>query len=172
MPKEKKRQKHNISGQYFFHYLTRSLSDTSSYVQIWWHQGSVTGYSLCSTAQPDTDFLLIDPIIGAIIIIPNHKEMDGMLFRKMFFSLSFTRTPENMCFSYSQWYFLYEISNHSAVKVSERKWTQTENHSQWPYWKHRQRRIEPLTAYHANMSGSLGHMLIKWQIIYKPMFSD
>jgi len=59
--------------------LSLSLSlflcpDTLSYVQVWRHHGSMTGYSLCSTPQPGTGFLLMHQIIGAIII-PNHKEI-------------------------------------------------------------------------------------------------
>lgn len=96
--------------------------------RFFWHQGTVTGCSLCLTTQPVTDFLLIDLIIGAIIIIPNHKEMDCTLFRIFFF---FPTHTQKYVLSHSQWYFLYEISNHSAVKVSERKWTQTGNQSQW-----------------------------------------
>lgn len=65
--------------------------------RFFWHQGTVTGCSLCLTTQPVTDFLLIDPIIGAIIIIPNHKEMDCTLFR-IFFFLSHTH-PKICAFS-------------------------------------------------------------------------
>ncbi len=128
----------------------------------------MTGYSLCSTAQPDTDFLLIDPIIGAIIIIPNHKEMDGMLSRENIF-LSFTRTPENMCFlTHSDTFFMrsattvlskFQKGNEPRQKIIHNNTCQS-----IPYRKHRQR-TEPLTAYHGNMSGSQGHTLITFQSV-------
>lgn len=125
--KGKKKGKNNISGQNPFQLsLFLSLSDTLSYVQDWRHQGSMTGYSLRSTPQPDTDFLLMDQIIGAIII-PNHKEMAHTIQEKSFFLSLFHM--------YTRKYVLSQIDTvfmRSAVTVllvSERKWNQTENQS-------------------------------------------
>lgn len=116
MSKEKKKRTKTIFlAKIFFNYLSLSLSlsDTLSYVQDWRHQGSMTGYSLCSTPQPDNDFLLMDQIIGAIII-PNHKEMAHTIQEKKFFSLTLSHVHQKIC-AHSDWYCLYEISSHSAV---------------------------------------------------------
>lgn len=124
MPKKNKQQKHNTSGQ-LFSIISLSVSLTHRHM-FRWHQGSMTGYSLCSTPQQNTDFLFIDPIIDAIIIIPNHKEMAHY---------SFTHTPENMCFlTHSDTFFIKSatttLSKFQKGNEPRQRITQYKHHSQ------------------------------------------
>lgn len=180
MSKEKKGKKKYFWPKSFpIISLFLSLSDTLSYVQDWRHRGSMTGYSLCSTPPPNTDFLQMDQIIGAIII-PNHKEMAHTIQEKSFFFLY-------LFHMYTRKYVLSQIDTvfmRSAVTlllVSERKWNQTENQSVQASFtmtpvnqsltENRHCKHGTPQCCHSNMSQSLGHMLIKWFI--KPQtFSD